>query len=59
MTNLKRLSAEEQSIILARRAYKKEWRAKNKDKVKAANDRFYKKQDERLANQKSHNEETA
>lgn len=59
MTNLERLSAEEQAIILARRAYKKEWRAKNKDKVKAANDRFYKKQAERLANQKSHNEETA
>lgn len=34
-------------MINAKRAYKKEWRSKNKDKVKAANDRFYKKYAER------------
>lgn len=27
----------------AQREYKKEWRAKNKDKVKAANDRYWRK----------------
>lgn len=56
MLDLKELNEEEQAIILARRAYKKEWRAKNKDKVKAANDRFYKKQAEKLATQKAQKE---
>ena len=51
MTDFSMLSEEEKAIILAKRAYKKEWRAKNKEKVKAANDRFYKKQAEKLANQ--------
>lgn len=32
---------EQELIKQAKRAYKKEWRAKNKEKVKAANDRFY------------------
>ena len=36
-------------IIKAKRAYKKAWRAKNKEKVKAANERFYKKLAERIA----------
>jgi hypothetical protein len=48
MTDISKLPAEEQEIILAKRAYKKAWRAKNKDKVKAANDRFYKKLAEKL-----------
>ena len=37
------LTEEERAAILAARAYKKAWRKKNKDKVKAANARFYKK----------------
>ncbi|MGN0623917.1 MAG: phosphatase [Oscillospiraceae bacterium] len=51
MKNIKKLSHEEQALILAKREYHKKWRAKNKDKVKAANDRFYKKQAEKLAEQ--------
>lgn len=53
MKDFEKLSAEEQAVILARRAYQKEWRAKNKDKVKAHNAKFYKKQAEKLANEKS------
>lgn len=47
--DLTTLSEEEKAIILAKRAYKRAWNAKNKDKVKAINDRFYKKQAEKLA----------
>lgn len=43
MQDLSKLSEEERSMILARRAYMKKWRAENKDKVKASNERFYKK----------------
>ena len=44
MIDLTTLSEEEKAVILAKRAYKRAWNAKNKDKVKAINDRFYKKQ---------------
>ncbi len=37
------LTGEERAIIEARRAYQKKWRAENKDKVKAANNRFWAK----------------
>lgn len=47
--DLTTLSEEEKAVILAKRAYKRAWNAKNKDKVKAINDRFYKKQTEKLA----------
>lgn len=47
--DLTTLSEEEKAVILAKRAYKRAWNAKNKDKVKAINDRFYKKQAEKLA----------
>lgn len=40
---------EQELIKQAKRAYKKEWRAKNKDKIKAANDRFYLKFAKKLA----------
>lgn len=43
MIDITTLSKEEQAVILAQRAYKKAWRDKNKDKVKASNERFYKK----------------
>lgn len=59
MTDFENLSAEEQAVILARRAYQKAWRAKNKDKVKANNARFYKKQAEKLAKEATENKETA
>lgn len=49
--DLTTLSEEEKAVILAKRAYKRSWNAKNKDKVKAINDRFYKKQAEKLASQ--------
>lgn len=49
MIDLTTLSEEEKAVILAKRAYKRAWNAKNKDKVKAINDRFYKKQAEKLA----------
>lgn len=49
--DLTTLSEEEKAVILAKRAYKRAWNAKNKDKVKAINDRFYKKQAEKLASQ--------
>ena len=32
--DLDNLSAEERAVVLARRAYQKQWRDKNKDKVK-------------------------
>ena len=59
MKDFEKLSAEEQAVILARRAYQKEWRAKNKDKVKAHNAKFYKKQAEKLAKETTENKETA
>lgn len=39
--NLEALSPEERLIVEARRAYQKKWRSENKDKVKAANDRYW------------------
>lgn len=39
--DLDNLSAEERAVVLARRAYQKQWRDKNKDKVKAANNRYW------------------
>ena len=61
MIDLTTLSEEEKAVILAKRAYKRAWNAKNKDKVKAINDRFYKKQAEKLASkaQKETNIQTA
>lgn len=56
MKDFEKLSAEEQAVILARRAYQKSWRAKNKDKVKAHNAKFYKKQAEKMAAEKTEKE---
>lgn len=39
--DLDNLSAEERAVVLARRAYQRQWRAENKDKVKAANNRYW------------------
>ena len=39
------MTTKEQELIKeAQRAYKKAWRAKNKDKIKAANQRYWLKQ---------------
>lgn len=43
MTDVKNLTNEEQKLIAARRAYQKEWRAKNKDRIKQYNRNFLKK----------------
>lgn len=41
MSNFNTLSIEEQKAIEARRAYQRQWRAANKDKVKEHNRRFW------------------
>lgn len=43
MADLKNLTNEEQKLVAARRAYQKEWRAKNKDRIKQYNRKFLKK----------------
>lgn len=40
-TDISKLSAEERAVVEARRAYQREWRSKNKDKVKEHNRRFW------------------
>lgn len=39
--NFETLTAEERTIIEARRAYQRKWRAENKDKVKEHNRRYW------------------
>lgn len=56
MIDVSKLSEEERAIILARREYYRKWKAKNKDKVKANQDRFYKKQAEKLAEENAQKE---
>ena len=41
MVNLSTLTKEEQQAIEARRAYQRQWRAANKDKVREHNRRFW------------------
>lgn len=53
MIDLTALPAEDQAVILAKRAYKKAWREKNKDKVKASNERFYKKLAAKIAEEQT------
>ena len=56
-TNLELISEEERKIIEARRAYKKQWRTANKDKVREYNRRFWLKKAAELSdNQKSRSE---
>lgn len=52
MKDLNNLTETERVRILARRAYQKAWRERNAEKVRAANERFYKKQAEKLAAEK-------
>ena len=47
MVDIATLPEEEQKKILARRAYQKKWREKNRDKCKAYSDRFFQKQAEK------------
>lgn len=49
MKDLNGMTQTERESVLARRAYQRAWRKKNADKVRAANDRFYKRQAEKLA----------
>ena len=43
MIDVTKLSEEERSVVLARRAYYREWKRKNADKVKDTTTRFFKK----------------
>ncbi|MDE6762563.1 MAG: phosphatase [Oscillospiraceae bacterium] len=43
MIDVSKLTAEERTAIEARRAYKRAWRAANKDRVKEYEQRFYTK----------------
>ena len=47
MIDVTKLSEEERSVVLARRAYYREWKRKNADKVKDTTTRFFKKHAER------------
>lgn len=53
MKDLTNLSEEEKAVILARREYQRKWRENNKDKVKAHNERFFRKQAEKSAKNKT------
>ena len=46
--DVSQLPAKERAVIEARRAYKKAWRAANKERVKEYERRFYEKQAARL-----------
>ena len=50
--DMQRLSEEERSVVLARRAYYREWKRKNADKVKDTTTRFFKKHAEKLTAEK-------
>jgi len=41
MKDISHLSENEQKAVLARREYQRIWRANNKERVKAIQDRFY------------------
>ncbi len=43
------LEIDEQSALLARREYQRQWRKNNPEKVKAIQQRFYQRQAKRLA----------
>lgn len=49
MVNLEKVTKEEAALIAAKREYQRKWRAKNKDKVKAIQQRFYEKQFKKFA----------
>ena len=49
MIDIEKLPPAERDFILARRAYKKQWRENNPEKVRAATERFFKKQAEKFA----------
>jgi hypothetical protein len=54
MANQIELTKEQQkeAAIEARRAYQREWRKRNKDKIREYNDRFWTKKGAELANAK-------
>lgn len=43
MIDVSTLSPEERRLVEARREYRRQWRANNKDKIKQHNKRFYEK----------------
>ena len=55
MIDVEKLPPAERDFILARRAYKKQWRDNNPEKVRAATERFFKKQAEKLAAEQTEN----
>lgn len=57
MKRIDDLTKSERELILARREYKRRWRLANPDKVKAANERFYKRLAEKLAEEKQYDEQ--
>lgn len=49
--------AEEMTAADIRRAYQREWRAKNKDKVKAYNQKFWERRAEKARKEQMNNEQ--
>ena len=57
MTDISKLPEAERNAVLAKRAYYKEWRARNKDKVKETNRRFWEKRAAQLKEKEGVNNE--
>ena len=55
MIDVNKVSPAEREMILARRAYMSKWRTENPEKVRAATERFFKKQAEKLAAEQTEN----
>lgn len=53
MTDISKLSKNEQEAILAKRAYYRNWSKKNKDKVKAYQKRYWEKKAQELLSAQS------
>lgn len=48
--------AEKMTAVEIRRAYQREWRAKNKDKVKAYNQKFWERRAEKARKEQTNND---
>ena len=57
VTDISKLSETERNAVLARRAYYREWRARNKDKVNETNRRFWEKKSAQLKGKEGVNNE--
>ncbi|MDD6490267.1 MAG: hypothetical protein PUG48_10765 [Clostridia bacterium] len=49
MKDLSKLTEDERKIVLAKRAYRRQYAKKNPDKIKRANDNFYLRQAEKIS----------